>query len=410
MKTITKCRGCGGGKLQNVLSLGTCPPSNSFLRKEQIANNETFYPLETYFCRDCSLVQLGVVVPREVMFLDYVYVSSTSRTLSSHLAGLAETIAERFQLSHGALVIDIGSNDGALLKGYRRFDVRPLGVEPSNVAQVAQSQGIETINEFFSMQVASRVLRENGKAKVITATNVFAHIEDWDDLMNGIKLLLDDDGVFVIEVPYLVNLLDGKLFDTIYHEHLSYISVTPLVSLFERYGMRLIDVERMSFGPSGPIIRVFVKKIAAVSELSKSVKTLLDLEKELKLDKVETYYTFAAEVEAVKMKLLEILHSLKKEGKSIVGYGAPAKGNTILNYCQIGPDLLGYLAEKNTLKVGLFSPGMHIPVVAEEQIVRDKPDFALLLAWNLLDEFLEHSEYIKNGGRFIVPLPEPYIV
>ncbi len=410
MKDVIQCRGCGGNNLEKFLSLGSCPSSNSFLRKEQLASEETNYPLETSFCTNCSLVQLGVVVPREVMFSDYVYVSSTSRTLSNHLAGLARDIVGRLNLSHSDLAIDIGSNDGALLKGYSICGVDILGIEPSTVSAVAQEQGIETINEFFSVELASEIVSNKGRAKAITATNVFAHIDDWADLLHGIDILLDDSGVFVIEVPYLGDLLEGKLFDTIYHEHLSYLSLTPIVQLFSKYDMKVVDVQRMSFGPSGPIIRVYIHKVKSDIEPSGSVEDMLTFEKEAKLDELETYLEFASRIESVKAKLLGILSNLKSEGKKVVGYGAPAKGNTILNYCQIGPDLLDYLAEKNHLKIGLYSPGMHIPVVSEDQLLSDMPDYALLLAWNLLDEFLEHSEYICNGGKFIVPLPEPRII
>ena len=403
------CRICRGTNLHKFLSLGDQPHCNRFLKKEELASQEPFYPLDMYFCQDCALVQLGYVVPPEAMFRDYPYVTGTTATLPHHFQGLAKEIVARFKPAPGSLVVDIGSNDGTFLKAFQSFNLRTLGVDPAvNIAEIANQSGIETIPEFFGRDIAARIAREKGKAQVVTAAGVFYHIPGLDDFVEGVRAVLADDGVFVVQAIYLMDMLDKTSFDNIYHEHLCYYSLKPLTVLFDRFDMEVFDVQRTAI--HGGSIIVYVRKGSTASP-KPSVEALLVLEGERGLYSLETYREFASRVGRVKENLVAILNQLRSQGKRIAAYGAPAKGNTMLNYCQIGADLLDYAAEKNPLKQGLYTPGMHIPVIAEEQARENQPDYYLVLPWNFLDEFLQKERgFRENGGKFIVPIPEPYII
>jgi len=395
---MRSCRICKGKDLHKFLSLGDQPHCNRFLTKEELAWEEPFYPLDLYFCQDCALVQLG-----------YPYVSGTTTTLPHHFQQLAGEIVSRFELAPGSLVVDIGSNDGTFLKGFQSLGLRTLGLDPAiNIAKIANDSGIETIPEFFGNDIASRIVVEKGKAHLITAAGVFYHVPDLDDFVEGVKTLLIDDGVFVVQAIYLMDMLDKNSFDNIYHEHLCYYSLKPLTLLFKRFDMEVFDVERT--GIHGGSIIVYVRKGITASP-KESVDALLALEEERGLYSLETYRQFASRVVRVKEKLVALLNQLRSEGKRIAAYGAPAKGNTMLNYCQIGPDTLEYAVEKNPLKHARYTPGTHIPVIAEEQARQSPPDYYLVLPWNFLDEFLQKEErYRENGGKFIVPIPEPHII
>lgn len=407
---VTKCRICGNENLHDVLSLGIMPLANNFLKKEQLSSPEFVAPLGAIFCANCGLMQLSHVVSPNIMFGDYVYIPSTSKTLINHFAELANKTVEKFNLPEDSLVVDIGSNDGTLLKFFKTHKVKVLGIEPAtNIAKLAEASGIETINDFFGQRTALKVVDDKGKAKVITGTNVFAHVNDLDDFLKGIDILLEDNGIFIIEVPYLPDLLEKIEFDTIYHEHLSYFSIKPLATLFKKFKMEIFDVERI--GIHGGSIRVFVKKASAPGPVSESVTNLLALEQEHKLDSIETYLTFATEVASIKERLIELLKRLKSEGKRIVGYGAAAKGNILLNYCKIGTDILDYIVDNIPYKQGRYTPGMHIPVVPEERITQDRPDYALILAWNFAKEIMaKQQKYRELGGQFILPIPNPQII
>ncbi len=406
---IRTCRVCKSQSLHSFLSLGQTPLANSFLREDQLGDPEPTYPLDVCFCDICHLVQLGSVVSPETLFKNYIYVSGTSNTLRTHFDGLAREVVERFKLNSNSLVIDIGSNDGTLLKCFRDMNIKTLGMEPAtNVAKLAQAEGIETINDFFGERTANRI-RGKTKASAILATNVFAHINDLDDFMKGVTTLLDDNGMLVIEVPYLVDLLQKMLFDTIYHEHLSYFAVGPLRRLFDRFGMKIIDVKRID--SHGGSIRVYVARSSSTFEPRESVTKLLQLENAFGLNSLQTYRDFSTKVRVVKRKLVNLLVQIRAERKRIVGYGAPAKGNTLLNYCKIGVDLLEYIVDESPLKCGLYTPGMHLPVLPTKQLRLDRPACALLLAWNYAAEILEREqEYRNNGGKFIIPIPEPHVV
>lgn len=404
----TTCRICGSKKLYKFLSLGPTPLANNLLRNDQLDDVEQYYPLDVYFCSNCYLIQLLDVVFPEVMFKEYVYVTGASRPMQTHFSGLAEDAITDFKFDKDSLVVDIGSNDGTLLQSFSRFGLRVLGIEPaSNIARLAVANGIPTINEFFNEDCAMNVCKRYGHADIITATNVFAHIDDLESLLHGINRLLSGSGVFIIEVPYLLNLLNKMEFDTIYHEHLSYFAIHPLVYLFRKFGMEIVNVKQIPV--HGGSIRIFVQRLP--KQQSKNVTNLLLMEQEAKLDLLETYTKFAEDVDLVKKKLVKLLKTLKNKKSRITGYGATAKSNTLLNYCEIGTDILDYISDTTLFKQGRYTPGMHIPIVPEEKFHEDLPDYALLLAWNYAEEILQkESKYRKKGGKFISPIPEPKVI
>ena len=403
------CRYCYSTRLAKFLSLGEHPPSNSFIHPDQVAS-EKRYPLEVYFCENCYLIQLLDVVPPEIIFDDYIYLASSSKALKNHYARLAEAATIRFGLKAGDLVVDIGCNDGILLNGYSLPNLTKVGVEPSKVAEIAAASGLEVIKAFFGPEPALRIVNEHGPAKVVTATNVFAHVDNIGGFVEGLPLLLGDDGVFIIEASYLIDVIDQTLFDTIYHEHLCYLSLTPMVPFLAQYGLEVFDAERVPFGASGPAFRVFVRKKIDTRRIQASVAQMLADEARWGVGRIERYMGYASQVKSIKAGVLSIIESLRASGARIGGYSAPAKGNTLLNYFGITPDMLECIAETNQLKQGLLTPGSHIPIVSEEDFLNRMPEYALLLSWNYLDYFLEKSEYIRKGGRFLVPIPVPRIV
>jgi C-methyltransferase C-terminal domain/Putative zinc binding domain/Methyltransferase domain len=405
---LKKCRVCKDSKLKTFLSLGPIPLSNAFLKEEQLMEKEPFFPLDVCFCPNCGMVQLAQVVDPNVMFKDYAYFTGTSAPMKTHFDGTAKRIIEKFNLPEGSLVADIGSNDGILLGWFKQRKMRVLGIEPAtNIAKIANENGIDTVNEFFGESSARSISLSKGRPMVMTATNVFAHVNDLDDFVRGIRHMLDDNGVFVIEVPYLMEMLRKVEFDTIYHEHLSYFAVRPLVTLFKRFDMSVIDVERIDV--HGGSIRVYAVKGERKS--SDSVEKLLKLEADAGLDKFQTYEKFAVQVKDVRRELVALLKDLKSKGKTIVGYGASAKGNILVNYCRIGTETLDYIADTTPFKQGLYSPGVHIPVVAFDRFYKEPPDYTLLLAWNYAEAILKkESSYRESGGKFILPVPVPEII
>ena len=404
------CRICSGKKTRKFLTIGPTPLANAFLRQDQLNGNEASFPLDVYFCETCGLVQLGYVVPPEIMFRDYIYVSSTSDTIPRYFGEYADEVAARFLKSTEDLVVEMGSNDGCLLKQFQKHNARTLGVEPAgNIAKIATENGVETLNDFFCERSAKLVLEKKGAAKIILGNNVLAHIGNLEDTLKGLDALLAPDGKAIFDVPYLVNLLDNLEFDTIYHEHLSYFSVHPLDYLFRKYGFKVFDVKRVSI--HGGSIRVYANRKDAEPIVQNSVHDLLAIEKERHLDRFEPYAEFGSRVSKLREDLLQVLRKLKSQGKRLAGYGAPAKGNTLLNYCKIGTDILDYIVDKSPLKQNLYTPGMHIPVYGVEKLLQDRPDFVLILAWNFADEIMrQQGAYSRQGGKFILPIPVPRIV
>lgn len=406
---MVACRSCKNTNLHKFLSLGNSPLANSFLAKEQLDSAEPFYPLDVYFCDGCGLAQLGYVVPAEEMFANYLYVPSTSETFVKHFSQMAEETIQHFGLTSNDLVVDIGGNDGTLLRNFQDKGIKVLNVEPAkNIAVISEKAGIETINKYFTVKVADEIVGEKGTAKVVIGTNVFTHIDNLDDFLRGVSILLDEKGIFIIEVYYFGDIIRNSSFDIIYHEHLSYFTVYSLKNLFERFGLRLFDVKRVPI--HGGSLRAFISKPQA-HDVASSVDEMISTEAKLGLNSLDTYNKFAEKIESVKQKLLSILAKLKSEGKIIVGYGAPAKSTTLLNYFGIGRELIEYIVDKSTLKQNLYTPGMHIPILSPERLLEDKPDYVLILAWNFADEIMkQQSKYKELGGKFIVPIPSPVII
>lgn len=409
-RRVAACRMCGGGNLHRYLDLGHMPPADQFLRPEQLADPVIAYPLEVYLCAGCGLSQLGYVVSPHILYQEeYPYESSTTRAGREHFRAFAASVVARFGVRSGELAVDIGSNVGVLLSGFAEEGMRVLGVDPAaNIAEIANARGVLTLPELFGPSVAARIVAEHGTAAVITATNVFAHVDDLDEFMEAIGVLLGPDGVFVIEAPYLVNLLARLEFDTIYHEHLSYISVRPLIPFFERFGMRLFDVQETDI--HGGSCRFFIDRRNRPVE-TETIERFLAREDEEGAFDIERLAGFAKRVEANRVALRELLDGLRREGKTIAAVSAPAKGMTLLNYCRIGPETIGYVTEKSLLKIGRYTPGVHVPVVADAKLLETHPDYALLLAWNFADEIIANLwEYRQRGGKFIIPIPVPHIV
>jgi len=348
-------------------------------------------------------------VPPPAMFEDYLYMSSASDTLKNHLYELSDLLVERCQLEVEDLVIDIGCNDGTLLSGFGRHGVRTLGVDPAaNLAALMSEKGIERYVGFFNSETAKYIVKKWGQASVITATNTFPHIPDLKDFVAGIKLALAPGGMFVIEAHYLVDLLLQGAFDTIYHEHVSYWALKPMMTLFENNGMSIVEAERLPLHHGQ--LRVTVKR-QGEGQGESSVETILKMEKAKGIDEFKTYQQFAQQTQKIKLDLHDVLKRLRAQDKSVVGYGAPAKGNTLLSFLEIGPELLTYIADRSPLKQGRYTPGTHIPVVSPDRLLADQPDYVLLLAWNFVDEVLaQQSEYRRRGGKFILPVPQVKIV
>lgn len=405
------CRVCHSEGLTKFLDLGFTPLADSFLPPHKLQEPEAYYPLQVFICPNCSLVQLGYAVPPEILFQrDYPYASSLTETGRKHFYSLAKEICLKFSLAPHDLVIDIGSNIGVLLQGFKNQGIsNVLGIEPAeNICQIARNNGIETINEFFSEKLASKIVREKKRAKIVTGTNVVAHIQNHHDLVRALDILLAERGVFVFEAPYFVNLMDNLEYDTIYHEHLYYLTVKPMIKLFHQFEMEIFDVKEESI--HGGSLRYFVAREGDYP-ISDNVNRLVELENERKVYDIDTLKNFAKSVENNREELTWMLRSIKHDGKRIAGVSAPAKGMTLLNYCRIGPETLDFITEKSPLKIGKYTPGTHIPIVPDSELIKQVPDFALLLAWNFADEIITNLDhYRKAGGKFIIPIPKPRIV
>lgn len=409
VKKFPYCRFCLNKKLTQIINLGNQPAANAFLKKGRLKLKEPSFPLKVNFCLKCGLLQLSHVVSPDYLFRNYVYVSSTSPVFVAHFERYAQSVFKKFKLNGNSLVVDIGSNDGVLLKPFKKLGMQVLGIDPAiKIAKEATKNGIPTLPEYFDQDLAVKIIKKYGLADVITANNVFAHIPDIDELILAVKKLLNKEGVFIIEAPYLVDFLQKNLFDTIYHEHVSYLSIKPLTILFKRFNMEVFDVQKT--GSHGGSIRVFVKKAASSRKVKKTVMGFIKKEEVLGLRKIVTYRKFAKKIAQNKKDLKFLLKKLKSQGKTIVGYGAPAKGNTLLNYFRIGKDSLEYIVEDSQYKLGLYTPGMHIPVVEPGKIQQTKPDYVLILAWNFAEPIMKKLEHFKqSGGKFIVPVPAPKV-
>jgi len=401
---------CRGQQLRLVLDLGLQPHSDLFLTAKQLNEPLSLYPLRLVSCLDCGLLQIDFLVdPRILYQKEYLYESSITETGRSHYNEMAKEIIEKFSVPKDSLVIDLGSNVGVLLEGFKNQGLKVLGVDPASlVAQKAIERGIETIIDFFGIEVADTILKTKGKPKIISGTNVFAHIHEIDSAVEGMKILLDEQGVIVIEAPYAIDFIEHLEYDTIYHQHVGYLSVRPVQKYFKRFGMELFEVEHVKI--HGGSLRYYVGHEGA-HLLHPSVAEYVLKEDDFGLYKEEILNLFAKRVQKQRIDLITLLLSLKKEGKRIVGVSAPAKGNTLLNYCHIDTGILDFLTEKSKLKIGRFSPGTFIPIHDDAKLLEDRPDYALILAWNFADEIMNNmASFKENGGKFIIPIPYPKIV
>ncbi|HXN00272.1 MAG TPA: class I SAM-dependent methyltransferase [Candidatus Dormibacteraeota bacterium] len=410
---LPACRSCGAHELELVLSLGRTPLANALLTREQLTQPEPLYPLDLAFCPSCTLVQITETVPPADLFSEYLYFSSFSDTMLRHAQSLVLSLIAERRLGPRSLVVEVASNDGYLLQYYQQAGVPVLGIEPAaNIASEAKKRGVPTIVEFFGQELAGQLRAKGQRADVIHVHNVLAHVADLNGFVEGIKVLLKDDGVAVIEAPYVKDLIDHCEFDTIYHEHLCYYSLTALDRLFRRHDLFIQDVDRISI--HGGSLRVTVGKSAqpALPQRGKEhVAQLLAEETAWGVGRFATYRHFGARVEALKATLTSMLAGFKRRGDRIAAYGAAAKGSTLLNYFGIGLETLDFVVDRSPHKQGRFMPGVHIPIRAPERLLEEMPDEVLLLTWNFADEILEQQKaYRQLGGRFIIPVPEVRVV
>jgi SAM-dependent methyltransferase len=403
------CRHCRFQPLTPILSLGKTPLANALVGEHALGREDPVYPLDLKFCPACSLLQIEKVVTPEALFEDYVYFSSYSQTMIDHAQALAAQMIASRKLGPGSLVVEAASNDGYLLKHYRDAGVPVLGIEPArNIAQHARAAGIPTRDEFFTQSLARSLAGEGLRADVFHAHNVLAHVPDLNGFVSGIGAVLKPEGVAVIEVPYLRDLIDHTEFDTIYHEHLCYFSLTALDACFRRNGLTVVDVERVPI--HGGSLRVqSVPSVCAVS--GPRVAAMLAEEERWGVRSLQPYQAFAERVAEIKRALRELLGELKAAGHRIAAYGASAKGATLLNFCAVGAEMLDFVVDRSPIKQGLYTPGTHLPICPPERLLADMPDYTLLLTWNFADEILaQQAAYRARGGKFIVPVPAPHIV
>ena len=404
-----RCRSCQQGGLVTVLSLGRTPLANALLSREQLDQPEATYPLDLVYCPGCALVQITETVSPETLFREYLYFSSFSDTMLRHARTLASRLTAERELDAGSLVVEIASNDGYLLQNYRDRGVPILGIEPAvNIARVAEERGIPTLSEFFGETLARQLRASGRRADVIHAHNVLAHVPDLNGFAAGIALLLKDDGIAVVEVPYVRDLIDHVEFDTIYHEHLCYFSLTSLRALFGRHRLAIAEVERVPI--HGGSLRVTVARddcARAGLVRSASVTEILGEETQWGVEEFARYAHFGETVQDLCRQLVALLQDLKADGKRIAAYGASAKGSTLLNYCGIGRETLDFVADRSTAKQGRYTPGSHLPIVPPERLLQALPAYVLLLTWNFAEEILaQQHQYRALGGRFIIPIPD----
>ena len=401
------CRFCNTKLQYSFADLGMSPLSNSYVASDKLQAMEAFFPLHAYVCEQCFLVQLPEVEKPENIFSDYAYFSSFSDSWLAHCKKYVDMMVSRFSLNEGNQVVEIASNDGYLLQYFQEYKIPVLGVEPAaNVAQVAVEKGVPSVVKFFGVQTAKELVAEGKKASVLLGNNVLAHVPDINDFVGGMKILLEDDGVITMEFPHLLQQMENNQFDTIYHEHFSYLSFVAVKTIFESHGLRLFDVDEVS--THGGSLRIYGchKDDSSKPTLSAAIE-MLNREIDYGLTSIESYTKFAGQVNTTKRELLKFLIQKKEEGKTLVGYGAPAKGNTLLNYCGVRTDFLDYTVDRSPHKQGTYLPGIHIPVYAPDKIKETKPDYVVILPWNLCDEVMEQVSYIREwGGKFVVFIPE----
>lgn len=405
------CRHCGGSLEHSFCDLGMSPPSNSYLTQAQLQQMEKFYPLHAYVCGSCFLVQLQEFESPEQIFSDYAYFSSYSQSWLEHAKAYTDYMITRFGFGKTSQVVEIASNDGYLLQYFRERGVPVLGIEPAaNVAAVAQKAGISTLTKFFGTKTAAELKADGKQADLLLGNNVLAHVPDLNDFVQGLKIALKPEGVITMEFPHLLKLMRENQFDTIYHEHFSYFSFLTVERVFLQYGLRMFDVEQIT--THGGSLRIFATHAESSRLLEQQrVAQLRQEEMVAGLADLKTYRDFAEQVKNTKRLLLKFLIDAKQAGKTVAGYGAPAKGNTLLNYCGIRSDFLDYTVDLSPHKQGKFLPGIHIPVFNPDKVRETRPDYLLILPWNLRDEIISQMAHIREwGGKFVLPIPEVRVV
>ncbi len=406
------CRSCNTSLSTTFIDLGLSPVSNSFVKRDEVMKGSKFYPLHAYVCGSCLLVQLDEYeTPEQIFNEEYAYFSSFSASWLQHSKEYVEMVMERFSIDESSKVIEVACNDGYLLQYFKEFNVPVLGIEPSaNVAEVAKGKGIPVIDEFFSVELANKLVTHDQKADLLIGNNVLAHVPDINDFVKGLKLLLNDQGIITLEFPHLLELINGNQFDTIYHEHYSYLSLLTVKNIFEKFGLTIFHVELLP--THGSSLRIFARHSEDDSKpVLDTVRTILDREVKYGLNKLETYKAFNEQAIKVKRNILKLLMAFKDDGKSIVGYGAPAKGNTLLNFCGTGKDFFDYVVDNNPYKQGTFLPGTLIPVLPPSEIYKTKPDVIIIMPWNLKDEILELIKSMNDwDAQVVVLIPEPKVL
>lgn len=401
------CRFCNNPLQESFVDLGMSPLSNSYLSSVDLNNMEPFYPLHAYVCAACFLVQLPEFQSPEQIFSDYAYFSSFSETWLKHAKNYVEQMINRFHFDSMSQVVEIASNDGYLLQYFKERGIPVLGIEPAkNVAEIAEQTGIPTLTEFFGSETASQLCKDGKQADLLLGNNVLAHVPDLNDFVQGLKILLKPNGVITMEFPHLLNLIKENQFDTIYHEHFSYLSLLTVEKVFAARGLTIFDVEELP--THGGSLRIYARHADDESKpITDNAAKLLKREEFEGLNNLETYTSFSSKVQKMKRNILKFLIEAKNNGKSIAGYGAPAKGNTLLNYCGIRTDFIDYTVDRSHHKQGLLLPGTHIPIYHPDKLMETKPDYLVILPWNLKDEIMGHMDHIRKwGGKFMTLIPD----
>ncbi len=405
------CRFCNNPLKHVFVDLGKSPLSNSFLKEEMLNQPESTYPLCAFVCDKCFLVQLPEYENPENIFEDYAYFSSYSETWLKHAENYVNLMLKKFSFDKKSLVVEIASNDGYLLQFFKKAGIPILGIEPAaNVAKVAEQKGIQTTVKFFNIKTAKELFKEGKSADLIIGNNVLAHVSNLNDFVEGLKILLKQTGVITLEFPHLMKLIQQNQFDTIYHEHFSYFSLLTVKKILSSHGLTIFDVEEIS--THGGSLRIYVKHSKNnLIPTSQSIQELLKKESRFGLENLATYTNFMSKVKMIKENLREFFISVKNEGKTVVCYGAAAKGNTLLNYCGIGIDFIDYVVDRNSYKQGLFLPGTHILIKEPDEVKKTKPDYVVILPWNIKDEIVQQLSYIRDwGGKFVVLIPEVKVI
>lgn len=404
-----KCRFCNHTLNHTFADLGMSPLSNSYINEENLSKKEVFYPLHAYVCPACFLVQLMEFETPENIFSDYAYFSSYSKSWVKHARLYCEKVVERMSLNSNSQVIEIASNDGYLLQFFKNKNIPVLGIEPAkNVATEAERKGIKTITSFFGKELARKLKKEGVYADLLIGNNVLAHVPDINDFVEGLTILLSDDGNITMEFPHLLQLIKNKQFDTIYHEHFSYLSLNTVNTIFNSKGLQIVDVEELP--THGGSIRIFAKH-GENNKIHSNVQRVMKQETDFGLTNLENYIQFNEDIKKIKRNILMFLIEIKENNKKIVAYGAPAKGNTLLNYCGIGKDFIDYTVDLSPHKQGLYLPGSQIPIYSPAEITKTKPDYIIILPWNIKEEIIEQMKNVKDwGGKFVTLIPDVEVI